>query len=354
PVCLGLLTKAVTSPDTARDSEQKRWIKFLQQRRVDADYKLQNRWLDIARVKMASDISIRRFMVEILIEVRRSTGVKGRIIEMIADVGNYIEETGMAGFFLTIKYGIETRYPALALNEFQGDLTTVMNLMKTYKSLGEKAPFLVILEDSAQTKFAPGNYPLLWSYAMGIGTTLDRAMNNLNFNRGYLEPGFFRLGQDVVNSSEGSVDNMMAKELNLTQEQILSLKAMIKNNDQALNQSGGSQRRLGFSSTSPFEITSDILGETPSQSPMMTRVQSTSNGDPELIKRFMANPTGIGENSYPYSNRNDEFKDEFFKKFESIMANGGYDPNQRNINDRPSIISSSNNNTSDIEAINTV
>ncbi|QZU27222.1 nucleocapsid protein [Boe paramyxovirus] len=223
-----LLSKAVTAPDTARDSEQRRWVKYLQQRRVKSEYKLKPKWLDVARDKMAENISVRRLMVEILIEINRATGSKSRIIEMIADVGNYVAETGMAGFFLTIKYGLETRYPALALNEFQGDLSTLQQLMQLYKEQGERAPYLVLLEDSVQTKFAPGNYPLIWSYAMGVGTSLDKSMNNLNFNRNYLEPLFFKLGQDTVTKLEGNIDRSIAKELNLDESQIQNLKDVVR------------------------------------------------------------------------------------------------------------------------------
>nr|AYM47522.1 nucleocapsid protein [Bat paramyxovirus] len=223
-----LLTKAVTAPDTARESEQKRWIKLLQQKRVDDFYRLKNQWLDMIREKISADISVRRYMVEILITINRASGTRGRLLEAIADIGHYISETGMASFFLTIKYGIETRYAALALNEFQGDLSTMIGLMKLYKEQGEKAPFLVILEESVQTKFAPGNYALLWSYAMGVGTALDRSMANLNFNRAFLEPNYFRLGQEVVNRMEGNVDTRMAEDLGLTGDQIAELKSIVK------------------------------------------------------------------------------------------------------------------------------
>ncbi|AYM47531.1 nucleocapsid protein [Bat paramyxovirus] len=223
-----LLTKAVTAPDTAKESEQKRWIKLLQQKRVDDFYRLKNQWLDMVREKISADISVRRYMVEILITINRASGTRGRLLEAIADIGHYISETGMASFFLTIKYGIETRYAALALNEFQGDLSTMISLMKLYKEQGEKAPFLVILEESVQTKFAPGNYALLWSYAMGVGTALDRSMANLNFNRAFLEPNYFRLGQEVVNRLEGNVDTKMAEDLGLTHDQIAELKSIVK------------------------------------------------------------------------------------------------------------------------------
>ncbi|WEU70819.1 MAG: nucleocapsid protein [Ochotona cansus jeilongvirus] len=225
-----LLTKAVTAPDTARDSERKRWVKYLQQKRVDRNYRLDPVWLDIARERLGVDLPLRRYMVEILIQLNSSVGVKGRIMEMILDIGDYISEAGLAGFILTVKYGIETRYPALALNELQGDLSTILELMKSYRELGARAPYLVILEDSAQVKFTPGNYPLLYSYAMGIGTTLDKSMAGLIYDKSYLEPSFFRLGQRMVHQLEGNIDSRMAQELGLTEEQKASVTEIVRTN----------------------------------------------------------------------------------------------------------------------------
>lgn len=253
-----LLTKAVTAPDTARDSETRRWIKYVQQKRVDNLFRLKSQWLDHARDEISRDISIRRLMVEVLMEINRSSGAKSRIVEMIADIGSYISETGMAGFFLTIKFGIETKYPPLALNEFQGDLTTVIGLMKLYKDQGERAPYLVILEDAVQNKFAPGQYPLLWSYAMGVGVALDRQMNNLNFNRPFLEPNCFRLGQDTVHKMEGNIDTALAADLGLTQEQIADLKNLVKDDPILSQQYTPKSRVSGFPSD---PITGDDLNQ---------------------------------------------------------------------------------------------
>ncbi|UQM99570.1 nucleocapsid protein [denestis virus] len=222
-----LLIKAVTAPDTARDSETRRWLKFVQQRRVEAFYKLHTVWLDKIRNLLAADLSVRRYMIRTLIEIQRMGQAKGRLLEVIADIGNYIEESGLAGFQLTIRYGIETRFAALALNEFQGDLATIERLMKLYLEMGPTAPFMVLLEDSIQTKFAPGNYPLLWSYAMGVGSALDKAMANLNFNRPYMDYGYFRLGYRIVRQSEGSLDTKMAQELDISAAEQQKLKQLI-------------------------------------------------------------------------------------------------------------------------------
>ncbi|WJL29507.1 nucleocapsid protein [Ninomys virus] len=223
-----LLTKAVTAIDTARESENRRWIKYEQQRRADADYKLKEGWLNFARERIAEDLAVRRYMVEILICANKTPSPRARVIELICDIGNYVSETGMAGFFLTIKYGIETKYPALALNELQADLATVLSLMKCYTELGERAPYMVILEDSIQTKFSPGSYPLLWSYAMGVGCVLDRAVNNLNYSRGYLEQTFYNLGIAMVEKMEGSVNRQITQDLGLTEDQINEVKELVR------------------------------------------------------------------------------------------------------------------------------
>nr|WPV62542.1 MAG: nucleocapsid protein [Longquan rodent jeilongvirus 2] len=235
-----LLTKAVTAMDTARDSESRRWIKYEQQRRADADYKLLDGWLNVARLRIASDLAVRRYMVEILINANKAPAPKARVLELICDIGNYVSEAGMAGFFLTIKYGIETKYPALALNELQADLATVLGLMKCYIELGERAPFMVILEDSVQTKFSPGAYPLLWSYAMGVGCVLDRAVNNLNYSRNYLEQNFYNLGIAMVEKMEGSVNRQITQDLGLTEEQIAEVKEIVR---QEADGTSGSMRQ---------------------------------------------------------------------------------------------------------------
>uniref|UniRef100_A0AAU7E4K8 Nucleocapsid n=1 Tax=Mus rat paramyxovirus TaxID=3141895 RepID=A0AAU7E4K8_9MONO len=248
-----LLIKAVTAPDNAPDSENRRWRKFMQQRRAIKEYQLSSTWLNLARDFMAYDLCIRRFMVEILLEIRRTSGVKSRIVQMIDDVGYYIQESGMAGFFLTIKYGIETRYPTLALNEFQSDLNTILDLMKAYKEFGERAPFMVILEDAAQAKFAPGNYTLLWSYAMGVGSALDSAMSQLNFTRNFLMMNYFRLGQDTVIKMEGNLDHATATELGVTQDQVVSVRKLLSQE--------GTTKSTGTAPNKSFVVSDVLMGE---------------------------------------------------------------------------------------------
>nr|QDA18217.1 nucleoprotein N [Feline morbillivirus] len=214
-----LLAKAVTAPDTAAEAENRRWIKLMQQRRVDGELRLSKGWLDLVRNKIASDITIRRFMVALVLDIKRSPGTRPRIAEMICDIDNYVVEAGLASFLLTIKFGIETRYPALALHEFSGELATIEGLMKLYQSMGEMAPYMVILENSIQTRFSAGSYPLLWSYAMGVGVELERSMGGLNFTRSFFDPTYFRLGQEMVRRSSGMVNSSFARELGLSEHE---------------------------------------------------------------------------------------------------------------------------------------
>lgn len=258
-----LLTKAVTAPDTAKESENRRWLKFVQQKRVDEKYQLKNMWLEIAREEISRDISIRRLMVDILVEIGRSTGARSRVLDMIMDIGGYIAEAGMAGFHLTIKYGIETRLPHLALNEFQSDLSTLINLMKLYKEQGDRAPYLVLLEDAVHNKFSPGGFSLLWSFAMGVGTTIDKQLAGLNFNRGFLEPNFFKLGQDAILKMEGNVDTKLAHEMGLTDEQISELKMLVRDENRGDQAIALKPRISGFQSRGAHE---DDLGDMSSDS----------------------------------------------------------------------------------------
>nr|CAD91555.1 nucleocapsid protein [Peste des petits ruminants virus] len=214
-----LLAKAVTAPDTAADSELKRWVKYTQQRRVIGEFRLDKGWLDAVRNRIAEDLSLRRFMVSLILDIKRTPGNKPRIAEMICDIDNYIVEAGLASFILTIKFGIETMYPALGLHEFAGELSTIESLMNLYQQLGEVAPYMVILENSIQNKFSAGAYPLLWSYAMGVGVGLENSMGGLNFGRSYFDPAYFRLGQEMVRRSAGKVSSVIAAELGITAEE---------------------------------------------------------------------------------------------------------------------------------------
>nr|AAO15872.1 nucleoprotein [Measles morbillivirus] len=243
-----LLAKAVTAPDTAADSELRRWIKYTQQRRVVGEFRLERKWLDVVRNRIAEDLSLRRFMVALILDIKRTPGNKPRIAEMICDIDTYIVEAGLASFILTIKFGIETMYPALGLHEFAGELSTLESLMNLYQQMGETAPYMVILENSIQNKFSAGSYPLLWSYAMGVGVELENSMGGLNFGRSYFDPAYFRLGQEMVRRSAGKVSSTSASELGITAEdaRLVSEIAMHTTEDRISRAVGPRQAQVSF------------------------------------------------------------------------------------------------------------
>nr|QCU72883.1 nucleocapsid protein [Phocine morbillivirus] len=243
-----LLAKAVTAPDTAADSEMRRWIKYTQQRRVIGEFRMNKIWLDIVRNRIAEDLSLRRFMVALILDIKRSPGNKPRIAEMICDIDNYIVEAGLASFILTIKFGIETMYPALGLHEFSGELTTIESLMVLYQQMGETAPYMVILENSVQNKFSAGSYPLLWSYAMGVGVELENSMGGLNFGRSYFDPAYFRLGQEMVRRSAGKVSSTFAAEFGITKEEAQLVSEIVSRTteDRTTRATGPKQSQITF------------------------------------------------------------------------------------------------------------
>ncbi|AAF63741.2 nucleocapsid protein [Salem virus] len=283
-----LLAKAVTAPATAQDSEDRRWTKYTQQRRVHSDIRLSKEWTDTVRAKISQSLSLRRFMVNLMIEVKKTPGHKPRLAELIIDVDNYIEEAGLAGFILTVKYAIDTKYPAIALHEFQGELTTLEHLMKLYLEMGQHAPYMVILENSLQNKFSPGNYPLIWSYAIGVGVELEKSMAGLNYNRPYFDMSYFRLGQEMVRRFAGVVSHRVAEELNISEEEREILKEVSRaaGTHKSTTKEGPRQSSLGYLGTDPERMTTDE---------QLTRGVSRSNAEDD---RESVNLTLMDDSDY--------------------------------------------------------
>nr|AWX68676.1 nucleocapsid protein [Morbillivirus canis] len=317
-----LLAKAVTAPDTAADSEMRRWIKYTQQRRVVGEFRMNKIWLDIVRNRIAEDLSLRRFMVALILDIKRSPGNKPRIAEMICDIDNYIVEAGLASFILTIKFGIETMYPALGLHEFSGELTTIESLMMLYQQMGETAPYMVILENSVQNKFSAGSYPLLWSYAMGVGVELENSMGGLNFGRSYFDPAYFRLGQEMVRRSAGKVSSALAAELGITKEeaQLVSEIASKTTEDRTIRATGPKQSQITFLHSERSEVTNQ-------QPPAINKRSENQGGDKYPIhfsdERFPGytpdvNGSEWSESRYDTQTIQDDGNDDDRKSMEAI------------------------------------
>lgn len=209
--------KCMTAPDQPAASIEKRLQKYRQQGRINPKYLLQPEARRIIQNVIRKGMVVRHFLTFELQLARAQSLVSNRYYAMVGDVGKYIENCGMGGFFLTLKYALGTRWPTLALAAFSGELTKLKSLMALYQTLGEKVRYLALLESPHLMDFAAANYPLLYSYAMGIGYVLDVNMRNYAFSRSYMNKTYFQLGMETARKQQGAVDMRMAEDLGLTQ-----------------------------------------------------------------------------------------------------------------------------------------
>nr|WHA31494.1 nucleoprotein [Human orthorubulavirus 2] len=219
--------KCMTAPDQPPVSVAKRMAKYQQQGRINARYVLQPEAQRLIQNAIRKSMVVRHFMTyELQLSQSRSL-LANRYYAMVGDIGKYIEHSGMGGFFLTLKYGLGTRWPTLALAAFSGELQKLKALMLHYQSLGPMAKYMALLESPKLMDFVPSEYPLVYSYAMGIGTVLDTNMRNYAYGRSYLNPQYFQLGVETARKQQGAVDNRTAEDLGMTAADKADLTATI-------------------------------------------------------------------------------------------------------------------------------
>ncbi|ABX57738.1 nucleoprotein [Salmon aquaparamyxovirus] len=221
------LTKAVTNPDVGEVAFNKRMTKLIQQKRVCPKLVMSQSALKAIREVLARQQNVRAFMVNFLIDLQGSGTTSSSTERMVIDIGTYISEAGMAGFMNTIEYGLKTRYPALATAELRPSLEKMESLITLYKSKGPLGPYMNILEDPDAVKFAPGAYPLLWSYAMGVAVATNKDMTGLVVERSFLSGRWFRAGQDIVRSQALRYNKDMIQQLSLDDSDIDELNMVI-------------------------------------------------------------------------------------------------------------------------------
>lgn len=208
--------KCMTAPDQPPVSIDKRLAKYQQQGRINPRYILQPEARRLIQNAIRRSMVVRHFLTSELQMAQSKSLFANRYYAMVGDIGKYIEHSGMGGFFLTLKYGLGTRWPTLALAAFSGELAKLKALMIHYQNLGPAARYMALLESPQLMSFAPAEYPLMYSYAMGIGTVLDANMKNYAFGRSYLNPQYFQLGVETARKQQGAVDNRTAEDLGMT------------------------------------------------------------------------------------------------------------------------------------------
>ncbi|ADD39001.1 nucleoprotein [avian paramyxovirus 5] len=223
--------KSMTAPDTAAESEARRIAKYAQQNRVTQQTMLQTYTRTELSRLIRKSLILRHFMIY---EIRRATSMGSNTTKyyaMVGDAAAYFKNAGLASFFLTLRFGIGTKYPVLAMAALSSDLKKIQSLIRVYQQKGEEAPYMTFLEDPDTMSFAPGNYPLIYSYAMGVGSILEASVGKYQFARSFMNDTFYRLGVDTAQKHQGALDEQMANELQLTSEARQSVKELMASLD---------------------------------------------------------------------------------------------------------------------------
>nr|QOJ55628.1 nucleocapsid protein [Mumps virus genotype G]QOJ55635.1 nucleocapsid protein [Mumps virus genotype G]QOJ55999.1 nucleocapsid protein [Mumps virus genotype G] len=214
-----MVCKCMTAYDQPAGSADRRFAKYQQQGRLEARYMLQPEAQRLIQTAIRKSLVVRQYLTFELQLARRQGLLSNRYYAMVGDIGKYIENSGLTAFFLTLKYALGTKWSPLSLAAFTGELTKLRSLMMLYRDLGEQARYLALLEAPQIMDFAPGGYPLIFSYAMGVGTVLDVQMRNYTYARPFLNGYYFQIGVETARRQQGTVDNRVADDLGLTPEQ---------------------------------------------------------------------------------------------------------------------------------------
>nr|QBK47361.1 NP [Avulavirus sp.] len=221
------VAKAMTALETAEESEIRRLNKYMQQGRIQKKCLVYPTFRNLVQVTIRNSLVVRTFMVSEIKRAQNSPGGRSAYYNFVGDVAAYIRNAGLTAFLLTLRFGIQTKLPALALSSLSGDIQKMKQLMKLYREKGENAPFMTLLGDSDQMNFAPAEYPLLYSYAMGVASVLESSTGRYQFARDFMNTTFWRIGVESAQSLAGSVDESMAEELRLGRQSRAALTGLI-------------------------------------------------------------------------------------------------------------------------------
>nr|ALO20325.1 nucleocapsid protein [avian paramyxovirus 1] len=210
------VAKAMTAYETADESETRRINKYMQQGRVQKRFILHPVCRSAIQLTIRQSLAVRIFLVSELKRGRNTAGGTSTYYNLVGDVDSYIRNTGLTAFFLTLKYGINTKTSALALSSLSGDIQKMKQLMRLYRMKGENAPYMTLLGDSDQMSFVPAEYAQLYSFAMGMASVLDKGTVKYQFARDFMSTSFWRLGVEYAQAQGSSINEDMAAELKLT------------------------------------------------------------------------------------------------------------------------------------------
>ncbi|ACB46865.1 nucleocapsid protein [Paraavulavirus neophemae] len=224
-----LVAKAMTNIDGSNEASDRRLAKYIQQNRIDRRFMLAQATRTVCQQVIKDSLTLRRFLVT---ELRKSRGALhsgSSYYAMIGDMQAYIFNAGLTPFLTTLRYGIGTKYHALAISSLAGDLNKIKGLLTLYKEKGSDAGYMALLEDADCMQFAPGNYSLLYSYAMGVASVHDEGMRNYQYARRFLHKGMYQFGRDIATQQQHALDESLAQEMRITEADRANLKVMMAN-----------------------------------------------------------------------------------------------------------------------------
>ncbi|ACI47548.1 nucleoprotein [Paraavulavirus wisconsinense] len=224
-----LVAKAMTNIEGSHEASDRRLAKYTQQNRIDRRFMLAQATRTACQQIIKDSLTIRRFLVT---ELRKSRGALhsgSSYYAMVGDMQAYIFNAGLTPFLTTLRYGIGTKYHALAISSLTGDLNKIKGLLTLYKEKGSDAGYMALLEDADCMQFAPGNYALLYSYAMGVASVHDEGMRNYQYARRFLHKGMYQFGRDIATQHQHALDESLAQEMRITEADRANLKVMMAN-----------------------------------------------------------------------------------------------------------------------------
>nr|ANG84012.1 NP [Avian orthoavulavirus 13] len=210
------LAKAMTAYETAEESESRRITKYVQQGRISKRFLLYPVVRSSIQLTIRSSLAVRAFMVSELRRAKNTPSGTSTYYSLVGDIDAYVRNAGLTPFFLTLKYGINTRTPALALSSLAGEIKKLGSLMRLYREKGDNGPYMTLLGDPDQMQFAPAEYSLMYSFSMGIASVLDKGTSKYQFSRDFMNPGYWRLGVECAQQQAASINEEMADELRLS------------------------------------------------------------------------------------------------------------------------------------------
>ncbi|UBB42359.1 nucleocapsid protein [Wufeng Rhinolophus sinicus rubulavirus 1] len=223
-----MVCKCMTAYDQPTGSEERRLAKYKQQGRMLEKYQLQPEARKIIQITIRESMVIRQFLVQEMLTADKVGAHTNRYYAMVGDIAKYIANVGMSAFFLTLKFALGNRWKPLALSAFSGELMKMKSLMSLYRRLGDRARYLALLESPELMEFAPANYPLLFSYAMGVGSIQDPLIRNYQFGRNFLNTSYFQYGVETAMKHQGTVDPKLAEELGITSDDKKEIMASVE------------------------------------------------------------------------------------------------------------------------------